>query len=365
VFKTKVSRKDNVWTAFGLSKDKSMGDDDVALCGIHDGKPTLSHYRNTAYGAAPTLLDENKPELGFSNVNVFIKDGVLTCSFTRVSVMSQVENYFDTTGSEFFLLFASGAFRDGSISYHSGSRAYSSQMVDLRFTGKDTRHHEEVPIKVETTTLKETHEVMLDEGVTKTTKVNGTSAVIVEKSKKTHLTYHQGAFRLCWAVKNETVHFKFTTNVTALGTDKLWSSIAFSTDKVQGKDDLVVCSVDGKNRTIEHYHTHLNSTRSLVDGVEGVEGITNTSVCFKNGILKCSFNRPINSSDDFFNLHKSYYLIFSNGTFVNDEIPLNTTNVVVSTYKLDFLGTTFSSLFIPTFDLFFPKIIGKFLSFLF
>ena len=106
-------------------------------------------------------------------------------------------------------------------------------MVDLRFTEKDTRHHEEVPTKVETTTPKETHEVMLDEGVTKTTRVNGTNAVFVEKSKKTHLTYHQGAFRLCWAVKNETVHFKFTTNVTALGTDKLWSSIAFSTDKVQ------------------------------------------------------------------------------------------------------------------------------------
>jgi len=88
---------------------------------------------------------------------------------------------------------------------------------------------------------------------------------------------------------------------------------------IKGKDDLVVCSVNGENRTIEHYHTYLNSTRALVDDVVPLFGITNTSVCFKNGILKCSFNRPINSSDDFFNLHKSYYLIFSNGTFVNGK----------------------------------------------
>ena len=107
-------------------------------------------------------------------------------------------------------------------------------MVDLRYVGKDTRHHEEVPSKLETTTLKETHGVMVEEVATNTTKSNGTHEVVVGGvTKKSHLTYHQGAFRLCWATKNESVHFTFTTNVTGLGSDNIYSSIAFSTDKIQ------------------------------------------------------------------------------------------------------------------------------------
>ena len=89
------------------------GEDDVALCGIKAGKPTLGHYRNPGLKSAPTLLDETTPQLGFSNVNVFIKDGVITCSFTRASAMPRVSNYFDTTSKKFFILFASGIFKDG------------------------------------------------------------------------------------------------------------------------------------------------------------------------------------------------------------------------------------------------------------
>jgi hypothetical protein len=89
------------------------GEDDVALGGIKGGKPTLGHYRNPGLKSAPTFLDETTPQIGFSNVNVFIKDNVITCSFTRVSAIPRVSNYFDTTSKKFFILFATGVFKDG------------------------------------------------------------------------------------------------------------------------------------------------------------------------------------------------------------------------------------------------------------
>lgn len=114
-------------------------------------------------------------------------------------------------------------------------------MIDLRYAGKDIRHHEEVSSNLEKTTLKETHGVMVEEVVTNTTKSNGTHEVVVGgKAKKSHLTYHQGVFRLCWAIKNESVHFTFTTNVTGLGSNNIYSSIAFSTDKTQVIYRLIV-----------------------------------------------------------------------------------------------------------------------------
>ena len=85
----------------------------------------------------------------------------------------------------------------------------------------------------------------------------------------------------------------------------------------QGNDDLVVCSLNGKHQVVEHYHSSSNSTPALIDATGPSIGLTNKSIFVKNGILKCSFNRPINMTDDHFDLHKSYHLIFSNGTILN------------------------------------------------
>ena len=91
------------------------GDDDVALCGIKDGKPIMHHMRNERK-APPSLLDEKNPQVGFSDVKVVLEKDVLVCSFTRVSQMPNVVHYFNTNEEHgYHVLFASGTYVDGSI----------------------------------------------------------------------------------------------------------------------------------------------------------------------------------------------------------------------------------------------------------
>ena len=106
-------------------------------------------------------------------------------------------------------------------------------MVDLRYLGKDTRHHES---SLDSTILQETKEVMFDEAIIKANSTNITSHV--EKTRKSHSSYRHGPFRLCWSIQNETVHFTFATNITQMGNESIWSSVTFSRDKVLVKKHI-------------------------------------------------------------------------------------------------------------------------------
>ena len=71
----------------------------------------MSHYRNSIK-TVPSILDPKKPQIGFSNVKVSIEEDVLTCSFTRMSIMPNVNYYFDSN-DKYYLLFATGLFNNG------------------------------------------------------------------------------------------------------------------------------------------------------------------------------------------------------------------------------------------------------------
>ncbi|CAF0731342.1 unnamed protein product [Brachionus calyciflorus] len=101
-FTTKVSDSNNVWSAFGFSQDTSMGNDDVCLCKILNGKATIEHYVNLGK-QAPTLLDQNQPSLGFSNMSASISDGLLKCTFSRLITYPKVANYFDLNNGHYVL----------------------------------------------------------------------------------------------------------------------------------------------------------------------------------------------------------------------------------------------------------------------
>jgi len=364
VLKTKVTGIDNIWAAFGLSKDTSMGDDDVALCGIKDGKPIMHHMRNERK-APPSLLDEKNPQVGFSDVKVVLEKDVLVCSFTRVSQMPNVVHYFNTNEEHgYHVLFASGTYVDGKVKYHFTAREVVAEIYNFKYEANDKRHHDE-PSDVNVVIPSERKEVMFNENVIVSNIVNDTVLKEVASGRKSHLSYHNGPFKVCWEARNGTVHFAFATNITQLGSENIWSSIAFSRDGVSGEDDMIVCSVNGSSLNVGHYHSMLNSTPVVVDVDNYSLGLTNTSVVVKDGILRCVFDREINMTDSFFDLHKSYHLIFQNGTIENGQIQFVTENRLVSSYKLDFLGTKFSSYLFPSFDFLFKDVIRKFFSFIF
>ena len=82
---------------------------------------------------------------------------------------------------------------------------------------------------------------------------------------------------------------------------------------------MIVCSVNRTVLGVEHYHSSLNSTPFLADVVDSPMGLTKTKVVINDGILKCSFNKDLNTTDDYFNINRKYYLIFQNGTIENGK----------------------------------------------
>jgi hypothetical protein len=360
VFKTKVSELDQVWAAFAFSKDQRMGDDDVALCNIKDNKSILLHYHNTVH-ARPSILDEKNPQIGFSNIYVEIKDNWLTCSFIRVKQMEDVPNYFDIN-DEHYILFATGTLLQGELNRHD-SKVYTSKTIDFKYiessiTKATTTTTQISPVSsvskyeseiqtimqiVNESIILMPDEVLVNSRKNKTKKINF-------RERKTHLSYSQGPFRLCWSqIDKENVHFKFSTNISQLGHDKIWSSFALSSDKVWADDALIVCSAHDDQFNITHYRTHLDSLPSLINPLSPSLGLTNTSVNITNDMLVCTFNRQINITN--FDLHHKYYLIFRNGTCNKDENTTDTHNMLsqqpnylVSHYKIGFLGTNFESI---------------------
>ena len=79
----------------------------MAVCQVNsNGIAKLYHYYNKEKDT-PSYLSDKDPIIGFSNVYVSFKDGVLKCSFTRMKKLASVSNYFDLSNL-YFILTASG-----------------------------------------------------------------------------------------------------------------------------------------------------------------------------------------------------------------------------------------------------------------
>lgn len=97
----------NVWAAFAFSHDQRMGDDDANVCLYSASFGTVQHYVNI--GNHPTLLDNTNPYVGYSDITVSYKNGMLKCSFTRIKYLDK-PNYADLGQNSYYLLFAHATF---------------------------------------------------------------------------------------------------------------------------------------------------------------------------------------------------------------------------------------------------------------
>jgi hypothetical protein len=75
------------------------------MCQINGANRVVQHYYNQ--GKSPPLLLSD-PTVGFSNSQVSINNGLMTCSFTRQMSMPGTVNYFDISTTRYNLLVASG-----------------------------------------------------------------------------------------------------------------------------------------------------------------------------------------------------------------------------------------------------------------
>ena len=75
------------------------------MCQINGATRVVQHYYNQGK-STPFLLSD--PTAGFSNSQVSINNGLMTCSFTRQMSMPGIANYFDISTMPYNLLVASG-----------------------------------------------------------------------------------------------------------------------------------------------------------------------------------------------------------------------------------------------------------------
>jgi hypothetical protein len=120
----------SIWSAFALSDDDQMGDDDVIACKIlADGTTVVEHDYNLNAGFSyPVPLSTSDSAIGLSNSAVTYSNGMLTCTFTRVNSMSTVANYRNIANPA-YALFATGPVNStGSLQYHSDRTASQTQI---------------------------------------------------------------------------------------------------------------------------------------------------------------------------------------------------------------------------------------------
>ncbi|XP_023215953.1 putative ferric-chelate reductase 1 homolog [Centruroides sculpturatus] len=125
---TKVDSISGHWIAVGLSEDQLMGSDSVGDCVVANGKPSF-HY---SWNEDKSNAIRNKIS-GIEVVSATLKDGILSCKWTRE--ISLVENgiSFDLINNKYYLLLANGPLESLSpiIKRQHDSTLYSSSKVNL------------------------------------------------------------------------------------------------------------------------------------------------------------------------------------------------------------------------------------------
>ena len=68
---------------------------------------SLQHYYNPGGHAAPSLLLSSNPSVGFSSISNSIVNGNPSCSFSRLTSMPSVPNYF-SSDQKYYIITATG-----------------------------------------------------------------------------------------------------------------------------------------------------------------------------------------------------------------------------------------------------------------
>jgi hypothetical protein len=109
----------------------------------------LVEQRYNSRTDTPSLLDNNDPSIGITNVQVTFTNGWLKCLFTRMKSMPTTTNYFDLN-TNFYILSAIGPFNSaragftGSLQVHVDTKS-SSSLVDFNSVSIVSSANDELP----------------------------------------------------------------------------------------------------------------------------------------------------------------------------------------------------------------------------
>jgi hypothetical protein len=87
------------------------------MCSITGNNAIVQHYFNPEVGSKPDPLLQADPTKGYSNQNISIVNGVMSCSFTRKMFMDGLNNFFNISKTSYYLLVASGRLEKSMINY--------------------------------------------------------------------------------------------------------------------------------------------------------------------------------------------------------------------------------------------------------
>ena len=90
------------------------GQDGVVLCKSNNNTIDQRYNDNKS---TPRLLDQANPNVGLSNSNVTMSDGLLSCSFTRTISNPNIQNYFDLN-TNYYILAAFGPISNGKLYFY-------------------------------------------------------------------------------------------------------------------------------------------------------------------------------------------------------------------------------------------------------
>ena len=171
--------------------------------------------------------------------------------------------------------------------------------------------------------------------------VNLFSANTVTNTSQSSITvrnnaFQSGIFDVQWNSKNDSVTFNLATQASS--SSNIYTAIGFSTDAkmvssfqfsqllnqsyreltsllfliIKGSDDVVACVYSTSLKGVVRYYNQGKSPAKQAT----INGISNPTVTYENGVLKCSFTRSANISNDanFYNFANSYYLLAAYGT---------------------------------------------------
>nr|XP_055037975.1 putative ferric-chelate reductase 1 isoform X3 [Misgurnus anguillicaudatus] len=297
------------YVAIGFSDDKSMGNDDIYICGKDkDGVPQVQRAFSTGR-SAPNILSLGN----VTDIKTSITNGVLNCSFTSRNVISTASR---ASGSQYYLMIASGPSSQGSIQQHTKTFVTQAKanLVNTTVIGSES-----TPVTAAPT------------GPTSNSGC-GKSKVCFSQPDN------------CDPTTNTACHFvsvqsssQSEMQVQIVGPGSGYVAIGFSDDQAMGNDDIYIC---GKDKDGVPQVQHAFSTGRKAPNIVSLGNISDIKTAITNGVFNCSFtSRNVISTASRAASGSQYYLMIASGPSSQGSI-LEHTKTFVTQDKADLLNPT-------------------------
>ncbi|KAK3595291.1 hypothetical protein CHS0354_010901 [Potamilus streckersoni] len=302
--KKKMDTATDNWVAIGFSDDRIMGVDSVIECISESGvvkvyqSYNLENYRNVR------LVE---PSVGLSDEIGSLRDGILSCSFTRENKAKNEKEIFDLQ-SDWYLMFANGRAIQGMKLPHDFTFKPPVSEIMVDFQSYPPMHLKYKHTVAATTTADPN-------------KSKGPSTQQIYIAPDPECGIQRSCFQNCnafdcqfvvtWDRRDDQVIFKMRA-VTLEPTNQ-WIAIAFSDDEKMGDDSVIQCVSDESN--IIRVKQSYNKGRNNFEVNNATKGIYNVNASFIDGILSCDFTRDriIHEEPEIFNLDQKWKLLFAQG----------------------------------------------------